>query len=315
MTLRKNRPSRPALSSRHTRPSRRRQLGLALAAALLLPLGLAQSAQAARPWILPSQTVLGPASPWVSFEAASSNNLFNPNGRSIPVENIAVTGPDGQPRELANPFNGRLRSGFELELKEHGTYRIEQVPAAPAPAAATAGGTGSAAPRPPAQPTFFGSYRGENGQMTRWRGTAEELKAIADKPELTLREFGRRRLVTFVTLGQPSDTVLAPEGTALELGFERTHPNDLYADEPATFRVLLDGKPLPEAKVTVVREGDRYRDEEGAIELQSDAQGWVTIEWPGTGRYLVQAAASQKGSLHGVPSTKSFSYIAILEVL
>jgi len=338
------------------RHSRNRASTVAAAlVALLAPLGLVQTAQAARSWIVPSQTVLSKATRWVSFEAARSNFLFNPNRGAIPVEQIGVTGPDGQPRELVNAFNGRLRSGFELELIEPGTYRIEQIPAAPgaqqggrpggqgggqaqtaqggqrggAPAQAPAGGgqrggqQGSAqtvqggAPQAPAAPTFTGSYRGEEGQMARWRGTLEELKAqdMASKPEFSLSERGRSRLVTFVTLGEPSDTVLQPTGDGVELSFERTHPNDVYVDEAASFRVLADGKPAANAKVTVVREGDRYRDEEGAIVLYTDAEGWVTIDWPDAGRYHVQAQASLKGTLHGVPSTKSSSYAVILEVL
>jgi len=329
-----------------------RASAVAALVALLTPLGLVQNAQAARSWIVPSQTVLSKATRWVSFEAARSNFLFNPNRGAIRVEQIGVTGPDGKPRELVNAFDGRLRSGFELELLDPGTYRIEQIPAAPgaqqqggrpggqagpaaqggqaqtiqrgAPAQAPAGGGQQAraqatqpAPQAPAAPTFTGSYRGEDGQMARWRGTLEELKAqdMASKPEFSLSERGRSRLVTFVTLGEPSDTVLKPEGDGVELGFERTHPNDVYVDETATFRVLTDGKPAAGAKVTIVREGDRYRDEEGAIVLYTDAQGWVSIDWPEAGRYHVQANASSKGTLHGVPSTKSGSYAVILEVL
>jgi|GEM_PF-13090 len=342
-----------------SRYSLNRASAAAALVALLAPLGLVQNAQAARSWIAPSQTVLSKSTRWVSFEAATSNFLFNPNRRGIAVEQIRAIGPDGQPRELVNAFNGRLRSGFELELTDFGTYRIEQVPAAPgaqqggrggqpggpggppaqgaqaaqrggAPAQAPAGGQrggpqggpsaqggAQAAPQAPAAPTFTGSYRGEDGQMTRWRGTLEELKAqgIASKPEFALSERGRSRLVTFVTLGEPTDTVIQPEGDGVEISFERTHPNDVYVDEPASFRILADGKPVAGAKVTIVREGDRYRDAEDAIILFSDAQGWVTVEWPGSNRYHVQAQASSKGTLHGYPSLKSGSYSVILEVL
>jgi len=306
---------------------------------LLLPFGLVQNAHAARSWIVPSQTVLSKATRWVSFEAARSNFLFNPNRGAIRVEQIGVTGPDGQPRELVNAFNGRLRSGFELELIDPGTYRIEQIPASPgAQQGGRPGGQGGpggqaggaqtlqrggpqapaqAAPQAPAAPTFTGSYLGEDGQRVRWRGTLEELKAqdMASKPEFALSERGRSRLVTFVTLGEPSDTVLKSEGDGVELDYERTHPNDVYADESASFRVLADGKPAANAKVTIVREGDRYRDAEDAIVLYTNEQGWVTIDWPEAGRYHVQANASSKGTLHGVPSTKSSSYAVILEVL
>jgi len=153
--------------------------------------------------------------------------------------------------------------------------------------------------------------------MTRWRGTLEELKeqGMASKPEFSLSERGRSRLVTFVTLGEPNDTVIKPEGDGVEIDFSRTHPNDVNTDEPGTFRVLADGKPAAGAKVTIVLEGDRYREAEDAIILFTDAQGWFSVDWPASGRYHVQASASSKGTLHGVPSTKSGSYSVILEVL
>ncbi len=49
-----------------------------------------------------------------------------------------------------------------------------------------------------------------------------------------------------------------------------THPNDLFTDEPATFQMLLDGKPAAELEVNVVPGGSRYRDKVGEIQLKTD---------------------------------------------
>lgn len=51
---------------------------------------------------------------------------------------------------------------------------------------------------------------------------------------------------------------LSPAGT--ELGdLPETHPNDLFARETATFRLLIDGEPAASARIEVVPGGMRYR--------------------------------------------------------
>lgn len=271
---------------------------------LLAGLVLGTSAlHAHRVWILPSMTVLSGTDQWVSFEAAVSNNLFFPNHRPVPIEAIEVRGPDGAPVAVQNAVGGQVRSSFELQLKTQGTYAISLKPGI------------VRRPTSPGDPTLFGSYE-KDGKTERWRGTPESLVAegMAKKQGFKLRESGGRHVVTFVTCGKPSDTVLKVSGKGIEIEY-LTHPNDLFVGEAARFRLLLDGKPAANAEVTVVRGDDRYRDEAGDVNLRTDKAGIVQIKWPQAGRYWLEANATTAGTLHGVPSEKSFTYIATFEVL
>ncbi|WP_438480026.1 DUF4198 domain-containing protein [Oleiharenicola lentus] len=298
---------------------------LTLGAALLVGVS---SAHAHRVWILPAVTVHSGADQWVSFEAAVSNNLFFPNHRPVQLASIEVKGPDGAPVEIANATAGEIRSSFELHLQKQGTYVVSLkpsqgrrpmgggTPAGPgAPANGNVPAQKSGGPGAGGQGGLTGTYE-ENGKTERWRGTPETLvsEGVTKKPNFKLRESGGRKVVTFVTLGKPTTDVLKPEGKGLEIDYV-THPNDLFAGEPATFRFLIDGKPAANAEVTVVRGDDRYRNEAGDVTLRADAEGIVKIEWPVPGRYWLEATATAAGTLHGAPSEKSFTYIATYEVL
>lgn len=279
----------------------------------LLTLGLALASfpaltHAHRQWILPSTTVLSGEGQWISVEAASSNNLFFPNHRPLRLESIVVLDPDGQPVQPQNAVTGEIRTSFELKLEKHGTYAISQAPGSGRrPAAGGPGAQGGA--------TLMGSWT-ENGQVQRWRGTPESLvkEGVAAKPGFKLQDRGSRTLVTYVTVGAPTTKVLTPKGEGFELEFV-THPNDLFHGEPATFRLLADGKPVAGGEVTIVAGDDRFRNDAGEIVFKSGKDGLVKIEWPAPGRFWLEASASVPGTLHGVASEKTSTFITVLEVL
>lgn len=293
----------------------------------LLSLGLSLAlfpalAHAHRQWILPSTTVLSGEGQWISVEAASSNNLFFPNHRPLRIESIVVLDPDGQPVQPQNAVNGEIRSSFELKLEKQGTYAISQTagggrrgpggpgggaPGGPGGQGGPGGGQGGA--------TLMGTWE-ENGQVQRWRGTPESLVAegVAAKPGFKLLERGSRQLVTYVTCGAPTTKVFAATGKGFEIDFV-THPNDLFHGETATFRLLVDGKPAARGEVAIVAGDDRFRNDAGEIIIKSDKDGNVKIDWPAPGRYWLEASASAPGTLHGVPSEKTSTFITVLEVL
>ena len=103
------------------------------------------------------------------------------------------------------------------------------------------------------------------GETKRWRGDAstfaKEVPADAQELRATLSQS---RVEIFITSGKPTRDTLKTSGTGLELD-PVTHPNDLVAGAPASFRLLLDGKPAPDLKVTVVPGGNRYRDKLGEM--------------------------------------------------
>jgi hypothetical protein len=260
--------------------------GLALAALLVLP----GAAQAHRAWLLPSATVLSGEDPWVTVDAAISNDLFYFEHFPMPLDGLAVLAPDGGAAAAENLGRGRYRSTFDLRLAQPGTYRVAVV------------GDGMTA-----------SWQ-QDGQPRRWRGTREAFarEVPADAPGLRAT-LGQRRVEFFATRGAPSDQALQPVRQGLEL-VPVTHPNDLVAGEPARFRLLLDGAAAAGIEVEVVPGGNRYRDALNDMKLRTDAEGVFAVTWPGPGLYWLGASVrDDRSGIPGVP--RSASYAATLEVL
>jgi uncharacterized GH25 family protein len=261
----------------------------AFALAALVPL----SASAHKTFILPSTTVLSDAGDaWVTFDAAVSNDLFYFNHRALPVENLIVGTPDGATLVPQNAHEGKWRSSFDLHLTKPGTYRV-------------------------AIPTdgLSASYEDAKGEKKRARGTAESIakQVPADAKNVEITQF-QNRVETFVTLGKPNDAALKPSGRGLEL-VPLTHPNDLFSEEPAKFRFLLDGKPAKALEVEVMAGGTRYRNAQEQIDLVTDANGEFSVTWPSAGMYWLHT--SIEGGTPSEPKAKSrrAGYTATLEVL
>jgi uncharacterized GH25 family protein len=239
--------------------------------------------------LLPSQTIVARAGGWVTFDAANSDDLFSFNQGAMPVDQLIVTAPDGGAVAAQNLAKGKTRSSFDLELRAAGTYRV-----------AVAGDTVSARWE-------------EEGKPKRWRGSAADMAANipANAPKLEVEQL-QRRVETFVTVGTPS--ALKEGGVGLEL-VPATHPNDLYAGETAKFRFLLDGKPARDLSVQIIAGGTRYRDAPDAMHLKTDKDGAVTVTWPASGLYWLDAAVDDQNAT--VPNVKKrrVSYNATLEVL
>lgn len=240
----------------------RSPLVLALSLAAALPL----TAQAHRGWMLPSATVLSGNEPWVTVDAAVSNDLFYFEHNAMNLDGLVVFAPDGSLASAENQGKGRYRSSFDVKLTQKGTYKI-----------ATLGDSLNA------------SYQ-VGGENKRLRGTAESLaKDIpANAESLNVSRMQSRNEV-FVTSGNLSEKVLQPTGSGLELA-PVTHPNDLVVGEAARFRFLLDGQPVDGLTVTVIPGGIRYRDQLGEIKVTTDAQGQFSVTWPGPGLYWLNAS-------------------------
>ena len=279
------------------------------------------AAEAHRAWMLPSATVLSGDDPWVTVDAAVSNDLFyfehfplrlaniganddgpspaaapggkakGPAGRrgGRPAD-LVITAPDGSSVEAQNGATGRYRSTFDVHLKQKGTYRIAAV-----------------------SETLMASYK-VGGETKRWRGTADTLaKEIpANADELKVME-GQSRIELFVTSGKPTETALKPTGKGLEL-VPITHPNDLVTGESAKFRFTVDGKPAANMDVKVIPGGIRYRDKLNEMDFKTDAEGVLSFKVEAPGMYWLNA------SVRDLPSAidkavRRASYAATLEFL
>lgn len=262
--------------------------------ALILCLPL--SAQAHRGWLLPSSTVLSGDEAWVTVDAAVSNGVFHADHAPMRVEGLIITAPDGTTLQAQNVNAGKLRSTFDVQLPQKGTYKIMS-----------------------ASSGLMARWETESGERKMWPGRGEKAnpadfdKMVPKKAKnLEVSQFSRR-LETFVTSGSPSDSVLKANNQGLEL-VPVTHPNDLFAGEAATFQFLIDGKPAAGVKVTVIAGGMRYRNDQAAIEVESDKKGNISVTWPQAGMYWL--SANYRDEKAKKPATiRSGSYVATFEVL
>lgn len=259
----------------------------ALALAICVPL----SANAHRTWMLPSATVLSGNDPWVTVDAAVSNDLFYFEHFPLRLDGLQVTAPDGSVAKPENAASGKYRSTFDVHLSQPGTYKLAIL-----------------------NQGLFASYK-EDGKTKRWRGTAEALakEVPANAQDLVVSQ-SQGRIETFVTAGKPTRKVLAVTGVGLELD-PLTHPNDLVAGDAANFRLLLDGKPAAGVKVAVVPGGIRYRDKLNELSFTTDQDGKFSITWSTPGMYWLEAAVKDAKTSVKQASERRANYVATFEVL
>ena len=268
-----------------------------LAAAALIAAPAMLSAH--RMWMLPSGTVFSGTDSWATIDAAVSNDLFFFDHQPLRLAGIKVWQPDGSEGRLQNGATGRYRSVFDVELDKPGTWKVgTQMSAVMGSFKADGveqrvGGRGG--PRP-GQPTPL---------------TVADIPANATDVKLT--EMSSRNEV-FLTAGAPTTTVLRTSGKGLEFA-PITHPDELVAGEAATFRFLIDGKPAPNLKVTVIPGGKRYRNDEGAMDLTTGADGVLSVTWPAVGMYWLNATATDAKTSVPRATERRMSYVTTLEVL
>lgn len=285
---------------------------LVLAVAALAPL----SASAHKQWLIPSQAVVNGNDVWVTFDGAVSNQLFFPDHVPMRLDNVTAIGPDGRPVELKNAGTGKYRSTFDLQLQQTGTYRISNVSAGLSArwdtpeslaAKAKAEAEGKPATGPGAPPETRGGFLRN--------ATPEELasKVPADAQNLEVSQ-NASRVETFVTNGAPNETALAATGKGIELA-PVTHPNDLFAGEEATFRVLVDGKPAAGLEFEIVRGGTRYRNAQDDLKATTDAEGLLKVTWPEPGMYWLETSVQDDKASVPQATQRRLVYVATLEVL
>ena len=239
------------------------------AAAAAAALTLSTASHAHRAWLLPSGTVYSGQQPWVSVDAAISNDIFYYEHNAAGLDNLVVIGPNGQPVQAENQAKGRYRSMFDVKLEQQGTYRLALV-----------------------NDGMMASFKVGN-ETKRLRGTAETLAKDIPAGATELRVSQNvSRVETFVTRGNPTTDALKPTGTGIEL-VPVTHPNDLVEGETATFRFLDNGKPAAGYAATVILGGLRYRSELGEIRLNTDDKGEIKVKWPAPGMYWVNVAQAR----------------------
>jgi uncharacterized GH25 family protein len=266
----------------------KRSLVLAAAIAALIPF----TASAHKAWLQPSTTVLTGTDPWVTVDAAVSNNLFYFDHMPLRAESVSITAPDGSQVAPQNAHTGKLRSVFDIQLTQPGTWRVASVNAG-----------------------LMANWT-EDGKPKRWRGNAETFAREVDvsKPDLKVSEtVGRNE--TFITNGNPSTGALALTGEGIELQVVDGHPNDLFAGETSTFKVFIDGAPASGLDFEITRGATRYRNAQEEITVTSDANGQISVRWPQAGMYWLETTSSDDKTSVKQAASRRLSYVATLEVL
>ncbi|MBF6022690.1 DUF4198 domain-containing protein [Lysobacter niastensis] len=262
---------------------------IAIAAAMTLCVALPASAHKA--WLQPSSTVFSDKGAWLTVDAAVSNDLFYFNHVPLRLEGLSITAPDGSNVQPQNLSTGKLRSVFDVELSQEGTYRIGVL-----------------------NEGMSATYK-LAGEDKRWRGKADafakEIPAGATDVKAS-QSLGR--VETFATVGTPSTTAFKTAGKGIEL-VPVTHPNDLFAGEAATFQLLVDGKPASGLKVDVVPGATRYRDQQNEIQLTTGSDGKFQVTWPQPGMYWLETVSEDQKTTLPQAKQRRLSYVAVLEVL
>ena len=269
-----------------------------MAAAALLSIPAALSAH--RMWLLPSATVFSGTDGWVTVDAAVSNDLFLFDHQPLRLDGMKVWQPDGSEGTLQNGATGRYRSVFDVKLDKPGTWKIGTQMSA-VMGSFKVGGV----------ETRIGGRRGPPQPGAPAPLTVADIPANATDVKVT-EVSGRNEI--FVTAGAPTTTVFKTTGKGLEFA-PITHPDELVAGETAKFRFLVDGKPAAGLKVTVIPGGKRYRNDEGARELTTGADGVLTVEWPTAGMYWLNATLTDGKATTPRATERRMSYVTTLEVL
>lgn len=269
------------------------KLKLAVTTAVL---GLSLSASAHRAWIVPTATVLSGDDPWVTFDAAISNDIFHADYHAMGLDNVRIMAPNGSEAALENPHTGKYRSNFDLHLTQQGTYKVY------------AASTGLSA----RWETADGERRFYPGRGRSYTPEGYAAEVPEDAINLQVRQTSRRQ-ETFVTAGIPSDEVFIPDNVGLEM-VPLTHPNDLYAGETAEFQFLIDGEPAVGAALEILAGGMRYRNSQDEITAVTNDEGIAEITWPAAGMYWMEAVY-QDDMANPPATTRQGAYVATFEVL
>lgn len=260
------------------------------AAALACTLAAAGAAQAHNVWLLPSSTVLSKAD-WITVDAAVSNDLFFFNHRPLALESLSITAPDGSSVQPENMSKGKLRSTFDLNLTQTGTYRLAVI-----------------------NEGVFAQWKDKaTGQTKRARGTPDTIASQipADAQDVQVTQSAGR-IESFVTVGKPSP--VRASGKGMEL-IPVTAPSDLVKGEKASFTMQIDGQPARDVEVTVVHGNTRYRDKVGEQTLKTDANGQFSVTWPEAGMYWLEATTRDNKTSVARAKERRLSYAATLEVM
>ena len=255
-------------------------------------------------FMLPSHTLLsGENTQSVTLMMSISNAIFHPdrplgnNQKGLDSGELAmfysllnhqVITPTGVINKASWQAFSRV-SVADVTLTESGTYRISTV-----------------------QPDIpMTTYKTAEGTPAREWGPNPVLPEGAVD---IVRRTTAARIESYVSLNQPSDQALKPQGIGLELTGE-THPNDLFVGENAKFQLLFNGKKInSETSIKAIKGGTRHRNNRNEKPLILDKNGYFSFKPEQAGFYLLIAETSVEIEQPAPVDVKHYSLYVTLEV-
>lgn len=241
---------------------------VALGCALVSGLVMATQAVAHPRWVLPNEfTVSSEEGAWITTDATASHGTFVFD-KSLTISNGVVITPDGVSKRLSSFTKHRRKSTFDYFFQQEGTHKILI-----------------------ANPPYYRTTYTIGKRDTKRRIQANKVEREATVPEAaknvrTIKSYNRTE--AYVTVNKPSTKVLELEGTFLEL-VPVTHPSDIVEGETARFQFFFEGKPQAGVDAEIRQDGTLYRNQQEAVILTSDKDGFIEFKPEQAGRYLLIA--------------------------
>ncbi|MFP8967078.1 DUF4198 domain-containing protein [Pokkaliibacter sp. CJK22405] len=267
-------------------------------------------------WVLPSEFIQSSEQPqWIDVDVSVSNTLFSFD-KPYSWEGFKVWLPNGTEGPAIKGTTFKRHSVFSVELTAPGTYRIEQwqdsygvMPPRPTQKPAEAM-EGQAPAADKGQVKTSAKPEADKAQPNFRRLSASSLEALKAQLPEEMKDFPvihrRSRVQSFVTKGTPTPDAVKPVGEGLEIKSSQWVTDFMVGDQ-VTLTLLLNGKPLPKAKVELTPGGTGWRNSRQAQQLQTDASGNVRVNWPIAGIYLIEAEHAEPSTEQGVKEER-YSY-------
>lgn len=271
----------------------------------------AAPAAAHTPYVVP--TTFAPERETVAVSGGmSEENAFIPDFAIRGEGDWIITGPDGVPAKV-KPVHLKAINVLDAPVPTAGTYRIStgERPGRAGKAAKIDGVWRTVRPAPPpgtppAPPRAMGEGEGARGPGP---VNAADVPAGAE----TMDTQGYLIAETYVTKGAPSPAATRASGKGFELE-PITHPNEIFVDDGFSFRLLVDGKPVAGAHITVMRGGELYDGSRTMIEATTGADGKATIKFARPGAYMLETRYPGQSAPGAAPAARSWVYSLSFEV-
>ncbi len=222
-------------------------------------------------WVLPSHfTLSSEEGEWIMMDVTASNETFNVD-KPMGSDKVMITKPDGSKSRPSSSYRGHRKSVVDFFMDDAGTYKV------------TNNG----------EPSYMTRFKLNDKRQRRWISKSDLGQLPKGATDIETR-YGLARIESYITMNNPTDNFVT-DGRLLEL-VPVTHPSDIAQEEPATFKLLFNGKAQSGVMVEITREGVRYRNDPQTITLTSNAKGEVSFTPVHAGRYLLIAEHEQKAA-------------------